>query len=325
MNVLVLGGTEFLGRHLVELLLDTGHKVTLFNRGKTNPTLFDGDVEKVIGDRDGDLNLLRGRHFDACVDPSGYVPRLVGDSARALQGVIEHYTFISSISVYPEFVAGQDETAALSKLKDPTTEDVTDATYGGLKVLCEKAAEDKLPGKVLNVRAGLITGPYDPTDRFTFWPVRSAAGGEFVAPVSAALPVQFIDARDIALWVIACMENRVTGTFNVTGEPTTLGAVLTDCREVAHSNAEPVWMPEDYLLQQDIRPWVDLPLWLPEPARGMLQVDTLAARQHGLKTRAARASIEDILKTSPRTWDELKVGLKRQREAELLKDFRTRK
>ena len=225
MRVLILGGTQFLGRHLTEAALEAGHEVTLFNRGRSNPDLFGDRVHTVRGDRDGGLQPLATLEFDACLDPSGYVPRLVGDSAKLLAERIGHYTFISSISVYPAFTPGMTEDSPLATLEDPATEDVDGSTYGGLKVLCEQAAEAHLPGQVLNVRSGLLIGPFDPTDRFTYWPVRLAAGGEFAAPVGPDLPVQIIDARDQARWIIHCMEHGHTGTFNVTGRETTFGDV----------------------------------------------------------------------------------------------------
>ena len=182
MDVLILGGTGFLGRHLVEAALGDGHRATLFNRGLSGPWLFP-EVEKIEGNREGDLSALRGRRWNAVIDTCGYVPRVVGASARLLAEAVDHYTFVSSISVYSEAIApGADEEAPVWELPDPTVEEVTGETYGGLKALCERAAEVMMPGRVLNVRPGLISGPHDPTDRFTYWPRRMAAGGEVLAP-----------------------------------------------------------------------------------------------------------------------------------------------
>lgn len=167
MELLILGGTRFLGRHLVEAALGRGHRVTLFNRGLSGPGLFP-DVERLVGDRDGDLSALRGRRWAAAIDPCGYVPRLVRASASLLADAVDHYAFVSSISVYSEPLApGAGEGAPVQELPDPSVEEVTGETYGGLKVLCERAAEGAMPGRVLNVRPGLIVGPHDPTDRFT--------------------------------------------------------------------------------------------------------------------------------------------------------------
>src|SRR5918995_1251741 len=183
MDLLILGGTGFLGRYLVEAALGEGHRPTLFNRGLSEPGLFP-EVEKLEGDRDGDLSALQGRRWDAVIDTCGYVPRVVGASARLLADAVDHYTFVSSISVYSDDIAlGADEGAQVRELPDPRVEEVTGETYGGLKALCERAAEEEIPGRGLNVRPGLISGPYDPTDRFTYWPRRVAVGGAGAEPV----------------------------------------------------------------------------------------------------------------------------------------------
>src|SRR5688572_29497367 len=197
MRLLVLGGTKFLGRAVVEAAVARGHEPTLFHRGLTNPGLFP-DLEHLRGDRDGGLAALQGRTWDAVIDPSGYVPRIVRASAELLADAVEHYTFISSISVYPSFpTPGMDESSPVGTLEDPTVEDVP-AHYGPLKALCEQAAEAAMPGRVFHVRAGLIVGPNDPSDRFTYWPVRVAKGGDVLAPGSPERPVQIIDVRDLA-------------------------------------------------------------------------------------------------------------------------------
>src|SRR5215217_7189292 len=191
MDLLILGGTGFLGRHLVEAALGDGHRPTLFNRGLHEPRLFP-EVEKIEGDREGDLAPLLGRRFDAVIDTCGYVPRVVGASAGLLADAVDHYTFVSSISVYSDDIApGADEEAPVRELPDPTVEEVTGETYGGLKALCEQAAEEEMPGRVMNVRPGLISGPHDPTDRFTYWPRRISAGGEVLAPGRKERPVQY--------------------------------------------------------------------------------------------------------------------------------------
>ncbi len=177
MKLLVLGGTIFLGRHVVEQALKRGHEITIFNRGKSNPDLFP-QVEKLIGDRDGDLEALRGRRWDAALDTSGYIPRTVKESARLLSSSLDHYTFISSISVYDEAFNGEiDEGSPVRKLSDETVEEITGETYGALKALCEVEVEKAIQGRALLVRSGLIVGPGDPSDRFTYWPWRLAQGG----------------------------------------------------------------------------------------------------------------------------------------------------
>jgi 2'-hydroxyisoflavone reductase len=221
MKLLILGGTVFLGRHLTEAALAAGHDVTLFNRGQHNANLYP-DLEKLRGDRDGGLDVLKGRTWDAVVDTCGYIPRLVRDSASLLSDAVDHYTFISTLSVYRDFrVRGLREEAPVGTLDDETVEEEVTAgsrgTYGPLKALCEQAAEAAMPGRVLCARPGLMVGPYDPTDRFTYWPVRVARGGQVLVPPTPQAPVQFIDARDLATWVMRMAEHNKTGVYNATG------------------------------------------------------------------------------------------------------------
>ena len=202
MRLLVLGGTRFLGRHLVEAALREGDAVTIFHRGRTNPDLFAGQVERISGDRDGDLDALASGEWDAVVDTCGYVPRVVAASAAALSSRCGHYTFVSSESVYGDVgEPGIDESAPVDELVDPATEVVDNETYGGLKALCEAAAEAAMPGRVLNLRPGLIVGPWDRLDRFAYWPRRIAAGGDVLVPGRPERAVQFIDGRDLAGWM----------------------------------------------------------------------------------------------------------------------------
>src|SRR5215210_2686868 len=239
MDVLIIGGTGFLGRHLVEAALGDGHRPTLFNRGLSEPGLFP-EVEKIEGDRDGDLSALRGRSWDAVIDTCGYVPRVVRASAGLLADAVDHYTYISSISVYSNAIAlGADEEAPVRELPDRRVEEVTGETYGGLKALCERAAEEMMPGRVLNVRPGLISGPHDPTDRFTYWPRRIAAGGEVLAPDSPERRVQFIDVRDLAAWILKMSVEQRIGTYNATGPDyeLTMGQLLEECESVGGSGA----------------------------------------------------------------------------------------
>ncbi len=239
MKILILGGTLFAGRHLVEIALRRGIEVTIFHRGQTNPQLFP-TVERLYGDRDGGLTALEGRRWDAVIDTSGYLPRVVRASADLLSEAVDHYTFISTISVYADTSQqGITETAPVGVLEDPTTEERTGETYGPLKALCEQEAEAALPGRVLTVRPGLIVGPYDPSDRFTYWPYRVAQGGEVLAPESPALPVQIIDVRDLAAWILDMVSAGRTGVYNATGAAgsLTLGAVLETSQEVSGSDS----------------------------------------------------------------------------------------
>lgn len=211
MKILLIGGTVFLGRAIVDAALARGHEVTLFNRGKSNPGLYD-DLEQIHGDRDGGLGVLGERQWDAVIDTCGYVPRHVRDAAAFLADRSRSIrTFISTISVYSDNnIVNMDETGPLATLADETTEQVTGESYGPLKVLCEKAATEGMNGRALHVRAGLIVGPYDRSDRFTYWPVRVARGGDILAPGDPDDPTQFIDVRDLGDWTVRATESRLT-------------------------------------------------------------------------------------------------------------------
>ncbi|MSP11427.1 MAG: SDR family oxidoreductase [Chloroflexi bacterium] len=325
MKILILGGTIFLGRHLVEAALARGHGVTLFNRGQHNPDLFP-QVEKLRGNRDGEMGSLARRQWDAVIDTCGYIPRIVRASAEYLSNATRHYTFISTISVYGEISnPGADEHSPLATLADPTVEQITGETYGPLKVLCEQVAEQALPGRVLQVRPGLIAGPYDPTDRFTYWLHRIAQGGEVLAPGQPHYPVQVIDVRDLSTWTIKMIETGQTGVYNTTGPdyPLTMGELLETSRDVAHSQATFTWVTEEFLRQHQVAPFTELPLWLPQSAHGILTVDSRKAFATGLTCRPLAATAADTL-----TWDitrpagePLRNGLNPEREAELLQKW----
>lgn len=328
MDLLILGGTVFLGRHLVMAALACGHTVTLFNRGQHNPGLFP-DVEQLGGDRDGNLTALADRRWDAVIDTCGYVPRIVRASAELLANAIDHYTFISSISVYADpMPIHADESAPLATLPDETVEEITGETYGALKALCEQAAEAALPGRVLNIRPGLIVGPFDPSDRFTYWPIRVARGGEVLAPDRPDRPVQFIDVRDLAAWIIRLVERGVTDTCHATGpaETLTLQSTLEVCRTVTEAGASFTWVSEAFLLENEVTPWMELPLWVPAEADGMLQADIGRALANGLTFRPLAETVRDTLawtKARPATY-EWRAGLSPEREAELLRVWHAR-
>ncbi len=324
MNLLILGGTVFLGRHTVEAALARGHEVTLFNRGQHGPELFP-DVEKLRGNRDGDLSALEGRRWDAVIDPSGYVPRLVTDSARLLAGAVEHYTFVSSLSAYASFAKpNQNEDAPLATMDDPTIEEITGDTYGPLKVLSEQAAQAAMPGRVAVIRPGLIVGPHDPTDRFTYWPVRVAKGGDLLAPAPADYPVEFTDVRDLAEWMVRVAEQRIPGVFNASGPgtPATLGGLLETCQEISHSNASFVWAGEEFLRENEVQPWSQLPLWIGNGPEydGFSRYDCSRAIGAGLTFRPVAETVAATLgwaqsRPADHTW---RAGLSAEREAELL-------
>jgi 2'-hydroxyisoflavone reductase len=325
MNVLILGGTGFLGRHLVEAALGDGHRPTLFNRGLSEPGLFP-EVEKLEGDREEDLSALLGRRWDAVIDTCGYVPRVVRASAGLLADAVEHYTFVSSISVYSDAIAPEaDEEAPVRELPDPTVEEVREETYGGLKALCERAAEEMMSGGVLNVRPGLISGPHDPTDRFTYWPRRVAAGGEVLAPDHEERRVQYIDVRDLASWIVEMSEQRRTGTYNATGPDYELrmGRLLEECEAVGGAGAEPVWVSEDFLEKKGVEPFTDLPLWVPREYAALQAIDCGKAIEAGLTFRPLSETIEDVLDwdRATTTGRELAAGLRPEREQELLRDW----
>jgi 2'-hydroxyisoflavone reductase len=286
MRLLVLGGTKFLGRGIVDAALARRHEVTLFNRGVTDPDAYP-EVESLRGDRDGDLAALRGRSFDAVIDPSGYFPRLVRASTELLRGAVGHYVFVSSISVYdfPLPPWYPESAPVLAALAD--AEAVTGETYGPLKVGCEQVVREVFPDAHTNVRAGLIVGPHDPTGRFTYWPVRIASGGEVLAPGDPARVVQLVDVRDLAAWLVRAAEQRLVGDFNATGpeERLTMGAMLEGCAAASGSDAELVWVPDEFLVERGVGTWMELPLWLVGADVSFLQADVSKAVAAGLRFR----------------------------------------
>ncbi len=324
MRLLILGGTLFLGRHVTETALERGHSVTLFNRGQHNADLFSG-VEKLRGDRDGDLAALEGRRWDAAIDVHGRVPRIVRASAALLALNVGHYTFISTTSVYgDQSIRNMDEDAPLATIADPSVEDPTGPNYGPLKALCEQAVEAALPGRALIVRSGLIVGPHDPTNRFTYWPRRVAQGGDVLAPDGPAHPARFIDARDLAAWVVRMIESGATGTYNARGpnETLTFGELLDTCKTITGSDARFVWVDEQFLLDAGVRPYTELPLWIPNlPERaGFYSVNSGKAIAAGLTFRPVAETIRATL-----AWDATQppdaprpCGLHPNRERELL-------
>jgi 2'-hydroxyisoflavone reductase len=307
MHLLVLGGTRFLGRHLADLALQRGHRVTLLHRGRSAGGLF-AQAEHLIADRNIDLSLLDGRRFDAVVDTSAYWPRQVQAVAARLAGRVGHYQMVSTISVYADPDADPQagalgEDAALATLADPGTEQVSGETYGGLKVLCERAAVEGFGAeRCLLPRPGLLVGPHDPTERFTWWVRRlagAAPGSEVLAPGNPAAAVQLIDARDAAAWMLAQAEaGSLSGPVNLTGPatPLTMAALLqTACRVLAPTDAAPTlsWVDEAFLLAQGVAPWSDLPLWLPRGRDGLHRVDNRRALHSGLQCRPLEATLAD--------------------------------
>ena len=328
MRILILGGTQFLGRHFVDAVQARGWELTLFNRGQTNPAIYT-ELEQLRGDRDPNIEpglaALEGRSWDIIVDPSGYVPRLVNASLAALASS-GYYCFISSISVYSDFASpGQDESAPLDEIDDPTTEEWAGPAYGPLKALCEDAVRDARPDSHLNVRAGLIIGPHDPTERYTYWVRRVARGGEVLAPVGPDYPIQAIHAGDIAEWSLEMAAGQRSGTFNVTSAIYPLGELLEAAKRETGSDARFTYVSEEFLLEQEVGAWMELPLWMPTPMAGLMQTSVAAAQGVGLQERPLAQTIRETLawaqETPPVNPD---VGLKPEREAELLATWTAR-
>lgn len=325
MQILILGGTRFLGCHLVEAALTKGHEVTLFNRGQTHPDRFP-QAERLQGDRDGDLSALAGRRWDAVIDTCGYVPRLVRASAELLATQVEQYVFISSTSVYADpSVHGMDEESPLGTLADECLEEVNGNTYGPLKVLCEQAAEAAMPGRVLTVRSGLIVGPLDESDRFTYWPVRVAQGGEVLAPAYPDKRIELIDVRDLSEWIVRMVEARATGIYNASGaHPTlTMGRLLAECRAVSAADVQVTWVSEAFLQANGVEPFSEMPLWELEGEDGLATINASKALHAGLTLRPLADTLRDTLawhSTRPKGIT-LTKGISRDREQALLQKW----
>jgi 2'-hydroxyisoflavone reductase len=331
-RILILGGTGFLGPQLVEAARARGHTVTLFNRGRTRPHLFP-DVEKLHGDRDplkGEgLKALEGRSFDAVLDTSGYYPRMVRASAELLAPNVGQYIFISSVSAYAKNdTPHADESAATATLADPNVETMGKnfENYGGLKRACEEAAEKALPGRVTVVRPGYIVGPEDRSDRFTYFPLRYEQGGEMLAPGSPSDPLQIIDVRDLAEWLVVLVERNTTGIFNAVGpeKPWTMGEMFAACKEVTGKDTKLIWVPGEFLLKNGEDGEGALPIWAPAfgAYAGMhLRSNTKAVRA-GLRFRSPVDTTRDTLawfKSQPEERrNKPRAGLPPEREAELL-------
>src|SRR5438093_7201383 len=331
MRILILGGTGFTGPYQVRYALSRGHKVTTFNRGKTHPGELPNQVEQLIGDRNGKLDALKNRQWDVVIDNPTTLPAWVRDAAQILKGNVERYVFISTIAVYGEGKTGPDETAPTEKYEgaDPYKETLEAMkasgykTYGPLKALSEKEAEKWFPEETLIIRPGLIVGPRDETDRFTYWPVRIERGGEVLAPGNPSDPVQFVDARDLAEWTIRMAENRETGTYNATGpvKPLGIGKMLDEIKGALHSDAKFAWLPAEFLQQQKVEAWSDMPVWAGDEL-GLARTKIDRALAKGLTFRPLAETARDTLawfKSLPQDrQSKLRAGLTPEREAEVL-------
>jgi 2'-hydroxyisoflavone reductase len=338
MRILILGGTGFTGPYQVRYALSRGHKVTTFNRGKTHPDELPNQVEQLIGDRNGKLDALKNRQWDVVIDNPTTLPAWVRDAAQILKGNVDRYVFISTISVYGEVKTGPDENASTEKYEgaDPYKETLQAMkaggykTYGPLKALSEKEAEKWFPEKTLIIRPGLIVGPRDESDRFTYWPVRIDRGGEVLAPGSPNDPVQFIDARDLAEWTIRMAENRETGIYNATGpaKPLGIGGMLDEIKAGLKSNAIFTWVAEDFLTRQKVEPWSDMPVWTgKESGLALAKIDRALSK--GLTFRPLAETARDTLswfKSRPQErQSHLKAGLAPEREVEVLNAWKKQK
>ena len=354
MDLLILGGTVFLGRHLARVALARGHRVTLFHRGRhaLDPAelLHDAGalsrLDTLQGDRREGFASLKGRRWDAVIDTSGYTPSEIVDAVKVLEGSVGHYTFVSSLSAYSDpSIVGISEDHATSQLSGA---DLTEAEsldrenpeqaarfyefYGPLKAACERELLERLPAKGLVVRPGLIVGPYDPTDRFTYWPERAARGGVALAPGDPERAVQFIDARDLAEWMIELAEQRRTGAFNANGptSPTDMGTVLESCARIAAAGTRYEWCDEAFLLEAGVAPWMGLPLWIPRSdaaMAGFMTFDCSRARAAGLTSRPLDDTVRDTLEwTLARSaGGARRAGLDAAREADLLEQWRAKR
>jgi 2'-hydroxyisoflavone reductase len=343
MRILMIGGTRFLGRYIVAEALERGHHVTLFHRGHTGVELFP-QVERIFGDRETDMERLGNRTWDAVVDTCGFMPWSVRPAVSYLKDRVEQYVFISSQSVYADWTRiGLDEASPVATLPPEKVEELRESGagpygdhYGAMKALCERLIDEEMPGHALHVRAGLIVGPHDYSDRFTWWVVRAAQGGDMLVPGSPERLVQWIDVRDLAAWILRMIEKRVSGVFNVTGpeEPLTMRQVIDACVEAGECKATPIWTDEAFLLEKGVKPWTELPLWLPEhvgltpgekPPIGFFRVSNQKALSHGLTFRSALETAQDTLawwkRESPR---ELQCGISREKERRLLDEWKKR-
>lgn len=326
MKLLFLGGTRFVGMHMVSAALARGHEVTLFHRGSTGPDLFPG-VETILGDRTKDLDLLKGRNWDAVVDSSGYEPATVAASAEALKESAPIYLFISTISVYEPSVTAIKEEDKLQEAPEgmPLT-GITPGSYGPLKVLCEREVSRVYGDSSIIVRPGLVVGPGDYTDRFTYWPLRMKQGAEVLVPNRPDQQWQMIDGRDLGEFTIHLLEAGARGVFNGVGPAShkTMGEYLEETRLAANPECKLVWVDEEFLKERDVQEWSDMPFFLwssngPESSN----VDLSKALANGLVLRQIGETVRDLLlwKAAQTNPEDLKTGLSRERQAELLAEL----
>jgi 2'-hydroxyisoflavone reductase len=300
-RVLVLGGTRFLGRAITDAALGRGDQVTLFNRGLSGADLYPG-LETIIGDRTGDLSELAGRDWDVVVDVAAYDPAVVASATAALAGRVSSYVFVSSLSVYADQSTPQSENCPVIELSDDLTDEGD--LYGARKAASERIVTGAFGDGALIARPGMIVGPYDPTDRFAYWPRRMVPGGRVLAPGQPDDLVQFIDVRDLAEWIVQGYHRALSGVFNLTGRPTRIGEFLGECAAATDSDAELIWVPAERLLAAGVDPWMGVPMLIAVPGwEAASQVDVRAALAAGLEIRPVRQTIRDTL-----SWDLARGG-----------------
>lgn len=325
LKILILGGTGFIGPHMVRHGIAQGHEISMFNRGKTNPSLFPG-VEHLTGDRDRGLDSLKGRKWDAVIDNSGYVPRHVRDSAELLRDNVGRYLFISTGSVYQWAGEEINEDSPLVVLEDPKSEDV-EKHYGPLKVDCEKAVNEIYGPRATVVRLHIVAGPGDTTDRFTYWPVRFAQGGELIAPGEQSNPVQFVDVRDVAEFTVHLVEQNTGGTFNAAGpaeKDYSMATFLETVKGATKSSASYTWVDEKFLGERK----ANFPLWISQrgPARALCRVRSSRGIAAGLRFRPVATTARETLewfKAEPAD-RQAKLNLQLDRDAKVLAEWKAR-
>ena len=329
-----MGGTRFVGRHIVDLGLEQGHDITLFTRGQTNPKLFAGafsDVKHIVGDRRTDIEKLGNKHWDVVIDTCGYIASEVNTSTQWLRNRCKLYVFISSVSAYADFAEPNNENSVLGRIDDVDTDVIDGRTYGPLKAHCESLVKAVFGDRALIIRPGLVVGPEDHTDRLTYWIARALRGGTILAPERPDFSIQFIDVRDLARFVWHCIYNRYNGAFNVVTPPgrDTLGDLIHKAVDIANIPCEVKWMSSDFLAKHKVSAWNDMPLWLaPGMAKDLGDVTNFMACsnakaiEHGL-TCASLYNTVDVLASwfinqSKERQDKLNSGLSAERESALL-------
>jgi 2'-hydroxyisoflavone reductase len=333
-NLLIFGGTGFIGPHLTQEALRLGWRVTHFNRGKRAPGGVE-NVETLIGDRKGQLDALRGRKWDVVIDDTGYIPKFCKMSADLLAPNVGYCMFVSSISAYASFAKGNDEGSPTGKLSNPDMEEITNESYGPMKVLCEQYSLDAFKGRASIVRPGYIVGPLDGTDRFTYWPVRVSKGGEMLAPGTPRDAIQIIDVRDLTAWMMKLAEARTTGVFNAVSPvgKFTMGDIITASERASpKAGTKVTWVPEEFLATQWKQEELDFPPWAPmkgAETAGFSLTEAKRAADTGLRIRPMQTTVQDTLEwfktLPPERQAKLRAGIDSAKETEVLRAWHASK